>query len=365
MELNLRSFLFGIGFVQAVFLFFVLWQLQNKQNQGVIQILSYLILSFCWFLLDEFSEASGLSLYFPKFSTSSFTIDLALGPLVYLLVRKNIRQEAQVFQRDWAHLLPFLVGTILYLGYHFSVPFDKILFRNPDLKLLASALVNVKFAHLLFYHFWALYLLLQVEKPLPGKLLALKKLVIAVLTLLVVNLMVYNFNSFGFEWLIDADFVANAFLTVTLFMMVFTFIRQPDMLHEVQSVASFALKYRTSPLDEKKKIAYHHQLLQMMEAQKLFLDAELRLEEVANKLGISPYYLSQILSEIQAQNFYEFINTYRVKEAQELIESPRNDHKTLLALGLEAGFNSKTSFNRAFKKYVGMTPSEYKEQIMI
>lgn len=364
MELNLRSFLFGIGFAQSIFLILVLWRVRNTTNQGAIEVLHWLILSFSWFLLDEFSEASRLDHFLPKFSTSSFTIDLALGPLVYLLVRKTIRQEAQIFQKDLLHLLPFFVSTIAYLSFHFAVPFEQSLFRNPNLTSTATILVNVKFAHLFFYHIWAFLLLRQTAPPLTEKLIVLKKLVFAVLCLLIVNVPAFNFDSFGLEPWIDADFIANTFLTIILFAMAFIFIQHPAFLREAVSVVNLP-KYRTSPLDEDKKNTYHQRLLALMEQEKAYRDSELRLEDVAAKLEVSPYYLSQILSEKQGQNFYEFINVYRVKEAQELIESPRNDHKTLLALGLEAGFNSKTSFNRAFKKYAGMTPSEYKEQIVI
>ena len=107
---------------------------------------------------------------------------------------------------------------------------------------------------------------------------------------------------------------------------------------------------------------YHKALLASMEKEKLYLNTDLNLSVLANTLEISSGYLSQIINQKEGKSFYDFINSYRVEEVKHLIENPSFSHYSLLAIGLEAGFNSKSTFNATFKKQVGMTPSQYKKK---
>lgn len=121
--------------------------------------------------------------------------------------------------------------------------------------------------------------------------------------------------------------------------------------------------YQKSGLSVAQAKEYHRQLLSVMENQKLYLNGELKAAELAQWLGISVNHLSQVLSQIQRQNFFDFINTYRVKDVIRKMEDTKNGHLTLLAMALDSGFNSKTSFNNVFKKITRQTPSGYYKSI--
>ena len=103
------------------------------------------------------------------------------------------------------------------------------------------------------------------------------------------------------------------------------------------------------------------QLLEWMTTQKLYLQGDLKLAEVAETLNLSPNNLSQMINEQLGKNFYDFVNGYRVEAAQKLLLDPAQDNLTLLAIAYEAGFNSKSTFNSVFKKHCQVTPSEYKK----
>ncbi|MBL7995034.1 AraC family transcriptional regulator [bacterium] len=98
-------------------------------------------------------------------------------------------------------------------------------------------------------------------------------------------------------------------------------------------------------------------LKRLMESEKLYRDSNLKYSDIAARLGVSVRALSSVLNETLGQSFTDFINTYRVHEAQELI-SVRSDD-TLLGIAFSSGFNSKSSFNRSFRKLTGMSPSAY------
>jgi AraC-like DNA-binding protein len=96
-----------------------------------------------------------------------------------------------------------------------------------------------------------------------------------------------------------------------------------------------------------------------MEEKKPWLNGELTAGQLSQLLGISVNHLSQVLNKEQHQNFFDFINSYRVSEVIRRMGDNGNSHLTLLAIALDSGFNSKTSFNTVFKKVTNQTPSHY------
>lgn len=104
------------------------------------------------------------------------------------------------------------------------------------------------------------------------------------------------------------------------------------------------------------------QIEDLMLRVKIYQDPELRLEGLADSLDISPRTVSSLLNGYYQKNFYDFINFYRVKDAQQQLEDPNNKSKTIQRVFEDAGFNSKTTFNTLFKKITGKTPTEYRSQ---
>ena len=92
---------------------------------------------------------------------------------------------------------------------------------------------------------------------------------------------------------------------------------------------------------------------------KLFTESELTLAALAKTLDVHPNHLSQVINSYERKNFYDYINFQRVEEFKRLAPQPDNKNYTLLSMAYECGFNSKTSFNRNFRKVTGISPSEY------
>ncbi len=124
--------------------------------------------------------------------------------------------------------------------------------------------------------------------------------------------------------------------------------------HESKSAS-----YERSGLSKDQAQVHHRQLLALMKEKKPYLDGELNAPQLAFLLGVSVNHLSQILNQEQRQNFFDFVNHYRVEEVKEKMKLAQYRNLTLLAIALESGFNSKTSFNTLFKKFTGQTPSHY------
>jgi AraC-like DNA-binding protein len=103
-------------------------------------------------------------------------------------------------------------------------------------------------------------------------------------------------------------------------------------------------------------------IIVLMEEEKLYQEAELTLQQVAAKLQVPSYQVSQALNEGMKKNFYDLVNNYRVENAKRLLLDEKSRNYTILSIGFEAGFNSKTTFNTVFKKFTGTTPTEFRDK---
>jgi len=118
-------------------------------------------------------------------------------------------------------------------------------------------------------------------------------------------------------------------------------------------------KYLSSGLSSTMAEQLHAKLNLAMTEEKIYKNSDLSLSQLAEQLDTHPNYLSQILNEKEKKSFYDYINIYRVNEFKRLIEIPSNQNLTLLAVAYDCGFNSKSSFNRYFKKCTDQTPSQF------
>ncbi len=106
-------------------------------------------------------------------------------------------------------------------------------------------------------------------------------------------------------------------------------------------------------------------LAALMQERKPYLDPDLTLAALANQVGLSGHVLSHVLNRHLGLSFSDYVNRHRVGEAQKRLVDPSNKHLTVLGIALDSGFSSKASFNRAFKKHTGSTPSQFIRTVTI
>lgn len=124
-----------------------------------------------------------------------------------------------------------------------------------------------------------------------------------------------------------------------------------------------AKPYKNSSLTPKNREEFKKKILAYMDREKPYLDPDLNQSDLASRIGMSSHHFSEVLHYGFQQNFYNFINSYRVVEAQKLLKSARYQEAKLIAIAFDSGFKSKTSFFRIFKKHTGQTPSEFRTDI--
>ncbi|MCW2462563.1 helix-turn-helix domain-containing protein [Elizabethkingia anophelis] len=128
---------------------------------------------------------------------------------------------------------------------------------------------------------------------------------------------------------------------------------------QVVNENSITVKYQKNFAGEEAIQSIYQKLSFRMEHEKLYKDPELNLNQVAILLDVHPNILSQTINFVENKNFYDYINQHRIEEFKRIVILPENQKFTILSLAFESGFNSKTSFNRNFKKYMDCSPREY------
>jgi len=120
-------------------------------------------------------------------------------------------------------------------------------------------------------------------------------------------------------------------------------------------------KYKNSGLSRQKSLELFEALTTLMQDKKPYQESDLTLFTLAKQLKIHPNHLSQRINQYNNQNFFDYINEHRVNDVKEALLCAKYDNHSFLGIAHEFGFNSKASFNRAFKKFTGVTPSEFKK----
>ncbi len=120
-------------------------------------------------------------------------------------------------------------------------------------------------------------------------------------------------------------------------------------------------KYKHSALNSEMSARIVNRLEEVMEDEKPYLNSNLTLLDLAKTVSTTPNYLSQVINEQLQMNFFDYVNSYRLEKAKELLIDPLPHTPTILDVAMESAFNSKSAFYNAFRKKMGITPAEFKK----
>jgi len=137
----------------------------------------------------------------------------------------------------------------------------------------------------------------------------------------------------------------------------------PSLSEEQQSLKQDEEKYKFAKLSNEESKQICENLIGYMKREKPYINPELKISDLANAINCSSHSLSYVFNQYLNQNYYDFVNEYRVAEFKLLVNDSRYSKYTLSALSEKCGFSSRASFFRSFKKLTGITPNEYIQQL--
>lgn len=359
------------GLVQSIFSAIVFLLRKPKHSSNFVLSFWYLIftLFFLGLLLPE-----GLTTYTKVGFVPFFMLT---GPVFYFYVRSLIHIHSQFRWIDLIHLIPFVLVSILRVIY---LPESMNPIRYADSAFNAYHLIAILLFGVSFLTYWGatLVLLLRHNKNIlnffstrSGKRtlnwvssIMLIALISHVLFLAAPFLLPYftSISQMSF-WLHQFNMAMLSYLLL-VFGLMQPIIYTPN-LKSAEAEDLLNEKYYRSGLSKELMQHYAQSITKYLEEEKPYTNPEYSLQSMIRDINISQQNLSQTINETLGKNFYQLINEYRVKEFQDLLRDPKSKNFTLLSLAYEAGFNSKSTFNRIFKETTGQTPSQYQQSLKL
>jgi AraC-like DNA-binding protein len=291
---------------------------------------------------------------------------LLQGPVLYFYLRSLSQQIKLLCWRNLMHLLPAFIAVSLLVIFDIDSfewwPSTKLQGAENTAVAFVWALVKISPLGYIIACVVAEYKLRENLKALYSDIsMSELKLADAVLAGFCIHwlwsLLAYVLEGQVSAGVSDSLGIIDNYLTVLLVNALFVFglVNTRQLL----SVNAMPVAKPVQPVKMDHKVTV---IEKAMNEDKLYLESNINLERFAEQIGLKPRDISAILKMHYQSNFFEFINRYRVEEAKRLLLSPELKNETVLEIIYKSGFNSPSAFHRFFKRMVGLTPTEFRQQ---
>ena len=342
--------LYDLAFLGAIFTgltFALLLYFTKTINRSANRFLALALVTMVLWMMRILAIDLKLETYLPWWNRLPMQFLLALGPLVYFYVLKITRPAYQFRRKDLLHFSPLVLEQLA-------------LVPPPLLQLLIfiSGITYLYFSDKLIRNFYRRLQPVLMDRSLL-EFRWLRRLLGTTTLLWVLWLFCGVIDYFGYRNQLGIH-VYYPFYTFFVIIIIWTaaaaFLK-PQAGMMVQAATTIK---PSVPAELRAKGAW---LKRAMDANHYHQDPELSLGTLAEKLNLPPHELSRVINTVFKKGFNDFINEYRVMDAVRKMQDPAYAHITLLGIAFEAGFNSKTTFNRIFKEMTGKSPTAYKKHL--
>jgi len=378
-EFGLRSSLLLIFFTHLCVYAFLFWKRGINQERLSDTILATFFLLSALFIFPWMSGFAGwydTQPYREFLFYTPFIHALLFGPLLYLYLKSLTNAHYRLTRQDWLHFLPgalyllwclvVVVTDKLILGHYFLMngqtdpDFDAWYGWAWGFSILIYLILSIRYyrQYIVFSGFELSFSDAASFKWLRNFLYSFALLTILLLSEHILSLFV------------DLRYVRSwyyffAFALITYYMAISAYSARPFIKLNFQPylLGTYAqLTAQTIDVphqDQSWMEDWKLKVDELMEARKIYLEPELTLTELAKKIGTNASQLSKVINGVYGKSFNDYVNEFRVQEAIRLLQTPAYRNFSLLAIAYDAGFNSKSTFNRAFKKVTGKNPKDY------
>jgi len=302
-----------------------------------------------------------------------------LAPLLYLFFKSSVYQDFMLSKTSLLHLIPYIsILIILIPGYFIPVITDpeanwyKLIYESPLYKIIYIGVhAQQNIYYILIFMMLYKYKRLILENYSGPKMDNYKWLLQLILIYFIAETLALIKNIIIFNSTIEVSAVAQTVVSVIALLIVFWLIIKallnPSLFSgvstEIQLVKSMLKPSSSSSTEDLEND--NNQLITKLSAHmkenEPYLDSNLSMYELAKQLDVPSRELSVSINHTLNKHFFDFVNEYRIKKAMDLIRNSSDEKLTILEILYEVGFNSKSSFNTAFKKHTGITPTEFKQ----
>ncbi|WP_413670686.1 ABC transporter permease [Mucilaginibacter sp. Mucisp86] len=362
---------YDLAFLGVIFLgvglAMLLWS-TSKVNRAANRFLALALLVVVIYMVRMLAIDIHLTTHIPDWSRLPMQFSLAIGPLIYFYVLKTTQPDYKFRLKDLLHFIPLLFELgVQLLWIKESIETGKPTYETQAFQQFGLALQVLALISVIIYLYAAHRLIEKFYRRLKFnngdryrhemRWLQHQLIGLGILWICWIIVVGIDYTYYHHRLGIHAYYPLYLFLAIQLIRMaVIVFSKQEvGLLPAAQPAFKPAL-----PPESKQKGAW---LKKIVRENLYYLDPELNLRSLAEKLDLHPNELSRIINTVLKKSFNDFINEYRVAEVAQKMQDPAYAHLTLLGIAFESGFNSKTTFNRTFKQMTGKSPAEYKLEL--
>lgn len=356
----LREFL-AAGIILVIYFLFSIINKKGVRGQDYFLCSWMFILGLSF--LNIYFDTVGLYKSFPKLSIWAIGLGSLYGPIIYFYVRSLTTTFKKLSRKDIIHF-------ILPVSQYLLVIFKFMTTNNMKLSNFIGLYVNITNLIFITIYLGLSYLLLKKYKDEFNQCYSeAEKYNLKWITVILISIfisVIFSALIFVF-WKVYSIEIDNMLHYLVAIPVVFVFIlgvygtkhKELEIYISNQGNDNRRAQKQSNNLNENSI----QKVDNLFNDSKPFLDPDLNIQKLASLCKVPINELSFILNNHYKQSFFDFINSKRVKEVQKRIEKGDIENFTMLSIALDCGFNSKSSFNRLFKKYTNLTPSQYKDSI--
>lgn len=372
-SINIWAVFIGFGVLQGVLLSVFLFS-KKGTSQLSNRLFACLLIVICHNLFEYLVAISGLIVYLPHLLFTSYPGLFLIGPIFYFYCTTLIDGRNALTWKSAMHLIPFLLLALVLVPFYlqsveskleqFTQQFSEAAGELP-ISLLVFILVQFihMFGYILASHFVVKkYVNASLDNTSDTNVLTitwLQRLITGFGLFIIAGLVIYPILMLTGAYTVEFDYAVVLILSAFIHVIAYSLIANPILIARFQADPDYR-KYQKSALTSEQTKTYIERIRQYFDESEPFRNSELKVSDVASALDIPTHHLSQAINQELNINFFDFTNEYRVKKVKELLMNTKTFHFKIFAIALEAGFNNKTTFNRVFKRHVGITPSQFR-----
>lgn len=276
---------------------------------------------------------------------------------------------------NYLHFVPGIVVTFLLIPFYMMAPSSKVAFLKDPLNLaddptglkmrysiiMASMVITwiIYYIYFIIKNFHLFNRRYRKKNPIINYAIIYFVLTFLVIVFYIFSISLHKVFNYPYSFHMDVTRIFSLFIVILLYVIYLMGKRYPFYIQLLQREVK-RIHYDKSKIDKLDVESVLQLLNKLMDEEKIFLDEELNLEKLANELSIAPYQLSEVLNERLNASFYDYINSYRIRESEKLlVEEPE---RSISSIAYAVGFNSLSAFYNWFLKITCMNPKKYREK---
>jgi AraC-like DNA-binding protein len=357
---------------------FALLEVFNRPKERQTIFLKGLLLLLLMHLAGELFIYSGAYVYAPGLAGSQLPFRVLLGPALYFYAHATMSPDKAIGKRLWALTLsgPILVVLVMLPFIFMISPAEKLALANPstrDPELWKIAVFTCLTTTLVFISFTVLFLIMALKLHNSHRQQLLERfsdieqrsldwfrpVLLIWGTVWLMYAVEFSLGALGWFW-----FGSGKLLPVLEVFALAIFMQKAlsqKVLNESEKGLPRSNQTRAALLSAEKMQLIASKLEHAMKEDKLFLQDNLSLNKLSESVSETENHISETLSQFLHTKFFQFVNGFRIEEAKKALQ---NSDKLVTSIAFDVGFNSKSTFNTAFKKIVGSSPTAYRNSLL-